>query len=95
MVGEKKFAFDIWGDTVNLASRMESNSEPGRINITGATYARVMEYVQVKPRGPLRVKNKGVLQMYFVERLKPEYSADPAGQVPNEALLALRDRPSA
>ena len=95
VVGEKKFAFDIWGDTVNLASRMESNSEPGRINITGATYARVMEYVQVKPRGPLRVKNKGVLQMYFVERLKPEYSADPAGQVPNEALLALRDRPSA
>src|SRR5204862_3926320 len=46
VVGEKKFAYDIWGDTVNLASRMESNGEAGRINISGVTYALVMDFVE-------------------------------------------------
>ena len=89
VVGEKKFAYDVWGDTVNLASRMESNGAPGRVNISGATYAGVMEFVQCTPRGPLQVKNKGEMQMYFLDRLRPEYSADHAGRVPNERLLAL------
>jgi ligand-binding sensor domain-containing protein/class 3 adenylate cyclase len=71
VVGEKKFAYDIWGDTVNLASRMESNSEPGRINISGSTYARVMDEVVATPRGPIKVKGKGELHMYFLEGLKP------------------------
>ncbi len=71
VVGEKKFAYDIWGDTVNLASRMESNSVPGRINISGSTYAQVMDTIEAVPRGPIRVKGKGETQMYFVERLRP------------------------
>lgn len=95
VVGEKKFAYDIWGDTVNLASRMESNSEPGRLNISGSTYAEVMDYLEVEPRGPVKVKGKGELHMYFVLRLKPEWSADEAGLLPNEALLAERERSSA
>jgi class 3 adenylate cyclase len=91
VVGEKKFAYDIWGDTVNLASRMESNGEAGRLNISGVTYSQVMDYVEVTPRGPMKVKGKGELHMYFVERLKPFYSADEFGRKPNAALLALRN----
>lgn len=92
VVGEKKFAYDIWGDTVNLASRMESNSEPGRLNISGTTYADVMDYVDVLPRGPVKVKGKGELNMYYVLRLKPQWSADELGLVPNDALLSERER---
>jgi ligand-binding sensor domain-containing protein/class 3 adenylate cyclase len=92
VVGEKKFAYDIWGDTVNLASRMESHGEAGKLNISGVTYAQVMDYVEVIPRGPIKVKGKGELHMYFVARLKPAYSADAAGTIPNEALLAVAGR---
>ena len=95
VVGEKKFAYDIWGDTVNLASRMESNGEAGRINISGVTYALVMDYVEASPRGPIKVKGKGELHMYFVHRLRPAYSADVHGRLPNAELLALRDRMNA
>ncbi|MFN9326344.1 MAG: adenylate/guanylate cyclase domain-containing protein [Flavobacteriales bacterium] len=87
VVGEKKFAYDIWGDTVNLASRMESNGEAGRVNISGPVYAQVMDHVEAQPRGPIQVKGKGQVQMYFVLRLKPQYSADERGLLPNEAFL--------
>ena len=90
VVGEKKFQYDIWGDTVNLASRMEANSAPGEVNISGATYARVMDYVEVIPRGPIHVKGKGELNMYYVKGLKPAYAADAARRLPNEALLLER-----
>ncbi|MBK8613121.1 MAG: hypothetical protein IPN85_06445 [Flavobacteriales bacterium] len=90
VVGTRKFAYDIWGDTVNLASRMESNGEAGMVNISGPVYAQVMEYVDVQPRGPIKVKGKGEMQMYFALRLKPQFSADAKGRVANDALLALR-----
>lgn len=90
VVGEKKFAYDIWGDTVNLASRMESHGEAGRLNISGTTYAQVMDYIDAVPRGPIKVKGKGELHMYFVLRLKEAYSADAHGRTPNERLLQLR-----
>jgi class 3 adenylate cyclase len=90
VVGEKKFAYDIWGDTVNLASRMESNGEAGHVNISGPVYAQVMDLVVVRPRGPIKVKGKGEVQMYFVERLRPEWSGNTTGTLPNDALLALR-----
>ncbi|MBX2980052.1 MAG: hypothetical protein KF905_12210 [Flavobacteriales bacterium] len=90
VVGEKKFAYDIWGDTVNLASRMESNGQPGHLNVSGSTYAQIMDFVEARPRGPIKVKGKGEVQMYFVERLRPAYAADADGRIPNEALLELR-----
>lgn len=67
IVGVKKFAYDIWGDTVNTAARMEQNSEPGKINISQATYDLVKEKYVCTYRGELEAKNKGMMKMYFVE----------------------------
>ncbi|MEO8150104.1 MAG: adenylate/guanylate cyclase domain-containing protein [Bacteroidia bacterium] len=69
IVGLKKFAYDIWGDTVNIASRMESTSEPGKINVSGSTYQLIKDTFQCTYRGKLSAKNKGEIEMYFVEDL--------------------------
>lgn len=72
VVGTKKFAYDIWGDTVNVASRMESMSEVGKINISELTYALVKSDFVCEDRGEFDIKNRGKLNMYFVksERVK-------------------------
>ena len=70
VVGTKKFAYDIWGDTVNVASRMESTSVPGRINISETTYALIKDNYNCEYRGKVPVKNKGMMEMYFVNNLK-------------------------
>lgn len=70
VVGTKKFAYDIWGDTVNIASRMESNSEPGRINISERTYELISEKFDCEYRGEIQAKNKGMMKMYFANGLK-------------------------
>jgi class 3 adenylate cyclase len=87
VVGKRKFAYDIWGDTVNTASRMESSGAPGELNISGATYALIKDHFELEPRGRIEAKNKGSIDMYFVRRIKPEYSADTDGLVPSEAFL--------
>lgn len=66
-MGIKKFAYDIWGDTVNIASRLENNSEPGKINISGTTYELVKDKFNCTSRGKIEMKNKGEVLMYFVE----------------------------
>ena len=70
IVGVKKFAYDIWGDTVNLASRMESSGEVGKVNISGNTYLQVRDHFKCIHRGKIIAKGKGELDMYFVEGLK-------------------------
>jgi class 3 adenylate cyclase len=67
VVGTKKFAYDIWGDTVNTASRMESSGETGKVNISGSTYELVKEKFNCVHRGKIQAKNKGEVDMYFVE----------------------------
>lgn len=67
VVGSHKFAYDIWGDTVNTAARMEQGSEPGKINISETTYQRVKSHYPCTFRGRLAAKNKGEVEMYFVE----------------------------
>ncbi len=66
IVGHKKFAYDIWGDAVNLASRMESSGEAGQINISQATYERINSAYSCTFRGEIEAKNKGKVGMYFV-----------------------------
>jgi class 3 adenylate cyclase len=66
VVGSKKFAFDIWGDTVNIAARVEQAGESGKINISGAVFEVVREYFPCEYRGKIAVKNKGEIDMYFV-----------------------------
>jgi class 3 adenylate cyclase len=66
VIGSQKFAYDVWGDTVNTASRLESASDPGKINISRATYERVKEQFKCDYRGKIGVKNKEPLDMYFV-----------------------------
>lgn len=66
VVGKKRFAYDIWGDTVNLAARMESSGEVGRVNISEYTYSLVRDYFFCSYRGKVEAKNKGEVDMYFV-----------------------------
>ncbi len=67
IVGIKKFAYDIWGDTVNTAARMEQNAEPGKINVSETTYQLSKNQFEFTYRGEIEAKNKGALKMYFVE----------------------------
>lgn len=80
VVGRKKYAYDIWGSTVNIASRMESNGEPGKVNISAATYERVKEFYHCTYRGKIFAKNIGEIDMYFVESLKTSSEADGVGR---------------
>ncbi len=66
IVGIRKFAYDIWGDTVNTASRMESSGEAGKVNISGSTYELVKDKFTCSYRGKIETKNKGEIDMYFV-----------------------------
>lgn len=67
IVGSKKFAYDVWGDTVNTASRLESASEVGQINISQVTYQLVRTHFDCESRGKITVKNIGEVEMYFVK----------------------------
>jgi adenylate cyclase len=67
VVGSKKFAFDIWGDTVNIAARVEQAGEGGKINISGPAYEAIKNKIPCEYRGKIAAKNKGEIDMYFVE----------------------------
>ena len=83
--GKKKISYDIKGDTVNTASRIEAVSEDGMILISVMTYELVKEFFDCEYFGKLPVKYKGDLQLYRVKGLKPEFSVNNEGKVPNEA----------
>jgi class 3 adenylate cyclase len=68
VVGVKKFAYDIWGDTVNIAARVEANSEAGKVNISETTYGQIKYNFECIHRGKVEAKNKGQLDMYYVQR---------------------------
>ncbi|WP_053337417.1 adenylate/guanylate cyclase domain-containing protein [Microscilla marina] len=91
VIGKKKFAYDVWGDTVNTASRMESSGEVGKVNISGKTYELVKDFFECEHRGKVTAKGKGEIDMYFVRRIKVELSADEQGLVPNEQFKNMRD----
>lgn len=93
VIGSKKFTYDIWGDTVNIASRMESSGEVGKINISEDTYTLVNEYFDCEYRGRMPAKYKGEIAMYFVTGFKATMTEDPIRQLANKIFtdkLALR-----
>lgn len=71
VVGRKKFVYDVWGETVNMAARMEQKGEAGRVNISESTYYLVQNEFTCTPRGKISAKNVGDIEMYFVEEKKP------------------------
>ena len=83
IVGAQKIEYDIWGDTVNIASRMESHGEVGRVNISEETYRHIKEFFNCENRGLMNVKNKGEMEMYFVNGILEELSENGDGITPN------------
>ncbi len=92
VIGKKKFAYDVWGDTVNTASRMESSGEVGKVNISGKTYELVKDFFECEHRGKVTAKGKGDIDMYFVRRIKTDLSADSKGLIPNDEFNQMRDK---
>ncbi len=68
VVGVKKFAYDIWGDTVNIAARLETNCQEGKVNISSTTYGKIKYQFECDYRGKVTAKNKGMIDMYYVNR---------------------------
>lgn len=66
VIGQKKFIYDLWGDTVNIASRMESHGAPGKIHVTDAVYQRLKGYYRFEPRGRIDIKGKAKMLTYFL-----------------------------
>ncbi|MDZ4728125.1 MAG: adenylate/guanylate cyclase domain-containing protein [Leptospira sp.] len=84
VIGDKKFAYDVWSDTVNTASRCESSGMTGKINISSTTYELVKDFFQCEYRGEIPAKHKGNIRMYFVEGLLPELQREGLANVPNQ-----------
>jgi class 3 adenylate cyclase len=66
VIGKRKFAFDLWGDTVNTASRMESHGQPGRVHVSQATHDLLSEQFTFEARGLTQIKGKGELSTFFL-----------------------------
>ncbi len=84
VIGSERLAFDVWGATVNHAQRMEMLGEPGKVTITGNTFKHIEPYFECVFRGKAQTKSRGLLDMYTVERIKPELSVDGEGVFPND-----------
>jgi class 3 adenylate cyclase len=83
IVGQRRFTYDVWGNAVNVAQRLEEACEPGRVNISASTLHQVDRLFETEPRGSVEVKHIGAIEMYFLNRIRPELSADPEGCSPN------------
>ena len=84
VIGSKKFAYDIWGDAVNTASRLETAGVAGKVNISGETYKYIKTFFNCTYRGKISAKNKGEIDMYFVDGLKKKYRDIEDPTLPNE-----------
>jgi class 3 adenylate cyclase len=70
VIGSKKFSYDVWGDAVNTASRMESSGEPGKIQVSEEFYRHINQDYQCEPRGQIEIKGKGPMNLYFLIKKK-------------------------
>lgn len=87
VIGKAKFAFDIWGDTVNIAARIEAASEEGRINVSERIYQRTLTLFAFTARGDVPVRNRGSVAMYFLDGVRPEFAGHEGA---SEAFAAAR-----
>jgi class 3 adenylate cyclase/ligand-binding sensor domain-containing protein len=87
VIGKSKATYDIWGNTVNLASRMESAGIAGRINVSGNTYEVIKEFFLCEHRGKIPVKNHGNVDMYFVNSFKPQFARSDTALLPNDSFI--------
>ncbi len=72
VVGKKKFAYDIWGQTVNFAARFQSSGAPNRINMSCRSYELVREFIECEPRGRVRIKEGRQMEMWFAQQVRPD-----------------------
>lgn len=90
IIGTKKFNFDVWGDTVNIASRSEQNAEPNTINITNVVADNIANYFNINSRGEMEIKKRGgSIEMFYLESLKVSCSQYKEGKIANGELRAL------
>ncbi|HYX35929.1 MAG TPA: adenylate/guanylate cyclase domain-containing protein [Oligoflexus sp.] len=89
VVGAKKYVYDVFGNSVNLASRMESSGEVDEINISESTAERVRDFFRLEPRGEINARNVGLVKMFFVKGIRAELSLDRQGLQPNAAFFDL------
>lgn len=87
VIGKSRFAYDIWGETVNLAARLEGHSEDNAINVSKVTYERIKDFFECESRGKIDTKYIGNISMYFVRSIKPELSEDGEGLFPNRLFI--------
>ncbi len=92
VIGEKKFAYDVWGDTVNIASRMEASGTPEMVNISKSTYEIVKDFFHCEYRGKIPAKNKGYVEMYYVRGIRSALSLDEECRIPSFRFWILYDR---
>jgi adenylate cyclase len=93
VVGNRRFTFDVWGDAVNTASFMEAHCFPGRINVSDTVAGHAKTLFELESRGAVEAKHERTHEMFFLNRLKHEFSRDEAGRWPNERFAAEYDRP--
>lgn len=92
VVGKIKWAYDVWGNTVNTANRLESAGQPGYVNVSESTYQQIKDFFVCEHRGTVDAKHLGPLDMYFVLGLKPNYSENGEGKVPNTYFRELMSK---
>lgn len=91
VIGKSRFAYDVWGDTVNVASRFESAGDPGRVNISAATLEQVSAWFSITERGCIPIKGKSDAAMFFVDRFQPEWADASDPRLPGPAMVELLD----
>ena len=95
IIGTSKYSFDVWGDTVNIASRAESASKRGYITITSSIEDKINKYLASHSRGEIEIhKRGGSLEMFYLDKIKPDYSLDYEGVSANGLLRSICDLPS-
>jgi len=89
VIGTQRLAYDIWGSTVNEAQRMEMLGEPGKVMVSGSTFSYIEPYFECEFKGKVQTKGKGLMDMYVVNRIKPELSKNNEGLYPNDRFLQI------